>query len=150
MKDFVEQQIIEAVKELLKTKANELLSKMEFQIPLIDSCERISSSVVVPVISLSSCERTEKERIILLDAYFMSITFNLNETPESELHCYAYSIAVSKAIYENPSLNGVVDRIVITGKKYIPPKKPHCGESWELIISMRITIENPLPCVFSI
>jgi hypothetical protein len=58
------------------------------------------------------------------------------------LHCYAYSGAVSRALYDDPTLGGTVDRAVITGKKYIQPKKTHCGDGWQVIISVRLTIEN--------
>jgi hypothetical protein len=96
----------------------------------------------VPMIVLSSCERTEKERIIFLDAYTLTITFSLIDMPESELYCYAYSAAFSKALNNDVTLGGVADRAVIIGKKYMPPKKPNCGQGWELIITMRVTIEG--------
>jgi hypothetical protein len=142
MKNFIEQQIITAVRELLSGKVNELLGETESIIPLIEFGEYRSGSAVVPVITLASCERTEKERIIFLDAYSLTITFNLEEKPESELYCYAYSGAVSRALYDDPTLGGVADRAVITGKKYVPPKKANCGQGWELNISLRITVEG--------
>ena len=142
MKFYPEIRIIEAVKKLLVTAVNEILGSFEYVIPLIEFSSGYSGSVIKPLISLSSCERTEKERIIRQDAYILTITFNIPETPESELHCYIYSGAVSKAIYDNPTLGSVADRAVITGKKYTPPKKPNCGEAWELIITLRVTVEN--------
>jgi hypothetical protein len=36
----------------------------------------------------------------------------------------------------------LVDRGVITGKKYVPPKKPYCGDGWELILTLRLTVEG--------
>jgi hypothetical protein len=39
-------------------------------------------------------------------------------------------------------LGGIVDKAVITGKKYNPPKFQNCGEGWELVITLRITIEE--------
>jgi len=142
MKDLVEPRIIGAVRKLLCSQVNEMLGEMEGPIPLIDFSDYKGGAVVVPVINLVSCERTEKERIIRLDAYSMTITFSLPEMPESELHCYAYSGAVTRAFYDSPTLGGVVDRAVITGKKYIQPKKPNCGEGWELVISLRLTVEG--------
>jgi hypothetical protein len=91
----------------------------------------------------------EKERIIILDAYSLSITFSLPETPESELFCYAYSAAVCKALQENPTLGGVADRAVMIAKKYIPPKKINCGQGWELVLTLRITVEILHSCRFS-
>jgi hypothetical protein len=84
----------------------------------------------------------EKERIILLDAYSLIITFSLQEMPESELFCYAYAAAVCKALQENPTLGGVADRVTVSGKKYAPPKKADCGEGWEVVISLRVTVET--------
>jgi hypothetical protein len=66
----------------------------------------------------------------------------LPESPESELHCYAYSGAISWAVYDNPTLGGVVDRAVIVSKKYNPPKKINCGQGWEVSIGLRVTIET--------
>jgi hypothetical protein len=140
--DFIEQRIIEAVRGLLTGKVNENLGKAQFSIPMIEFGNYSGGTSVVPVIALSTCERTEKERIIRQDSYSLTITFNFGETPESELHCYAYSGAVGRVVDDDPTLGGVVDRAVINGKKYVQPKKPHCGEGWQLVISLRITVED--------
>jgi hypothetical protein len=139
---FIEQQIVAAVKEILTGRVNEVLSDWQFLIPLFEISEFQGRSAVVPVISLSGCERTEKERIIRLDAYSMTISFTLHETPESELYCYGYSAAVCKALKENPTLGGVVDSVAVTGKKYTPPKKAYGGNEWEVVLSLRITVEE--------
>jgi hypothetical protein len=139
---FIEQRIIEAVRRLLTGRVNEVLSEWEFLIPVIDFSAFTNKYTVVPAVSLVSCERTEKERIIRLDAYSMSITFSLPETQETELYCYGYAAAVCKAIKENPTLGGVVDRAAVSGKKYSQPKKPGCGEDWETVITLRITVEE--------
>ena len=142
MKDFVETRILEAVKKLLTGRVNELLGDTEFHVPLIEFSDYEGGSAVVPVIGFSGCEQSEKERIIRLEAYFLSITFELPESPESELLCYAYAGAVGRAVYDDPTLGGVVDRAVIMGKKYAPPKTPHCGEPWTVIIELRLTVEG--------
>jgi len=139
---FIEEQIISAVQDVLTGRINEALRDMRFPVPPIEFGDYDGSSAVVPVISLSTCERTEKERIIRLDAYSLTVTFTLPGTPESEKQCYAYSGAISKAIYDNPTLCGVADRAVITGKKYLSPKKPNCGDGWQLVISLRLTVEG--------
>ena len=140
--EFIEQQIILAVRELLRGKVNELLGEMEITIPLIEFGIYRGVSVVVPVISLSSCECSEKERIVRQDAYSLSITFSMPETLESEFFCYAYASAVRKAVEKKPTLDGLVNKVVITGKKYTPPKTENCGQGWELVISLRITLEE--------
>jgi hypothetical protein len=83
-----------------------------------------------------------KERIILLDAYSLTVTFYVPDTPECELFCYAYSAAVCKALGENSTLDGVADRAVVTAKKYVPPRKADCGQGWEAVISLRVTVET--------
>jgi len=139
MNEFIEQKIIEAVRKLLTVKVNELLADLIFFILPIEFGNYTGNEIVTPNIALSTCERTEKERIIRTDAYSLTITFNLPETQESELYCYAYSCTVGKAIHDNPTLDGVVDKAVITGKKYIFPKKPNCGEGYGLAITLRLT-----------
>jgi hypothetical protein len=130
-------------------RVNEILGEYPFSIPEIEFGDYAAGNVVNPVVSLVLCERTEKERLLLLDTYSLTITFALPETTESETHCYAYAAAVEKAVRENPALGGVADRIVLSGKKYSPPKRPHCGEDWTIVLSFRITVENPHPCGFS-
>jgi len=142
MIDLIEQKIIEAVKKLLTGRVNEILHGLDYPVPFVEFTDYKAGNVVVPVINLSTCERSEKERIIRLDAYSLSITFSLPETSESEFLCYVYSLAVYKALGENPTLDGVADRAVATGKKYNKPKKAGCGEGWETVISLRVTVET--------
>jgi hypothetical protein len=142
MGDFVEQRILGAVRGLLVGRVNEILGEMEFAVPAVEFGEYRDGSVVVPVIVLSTCERSEKERIIRLDAYSLTIVFSVPESSESELHCYAYAAAVERSLGENPALGGAASRAVLVGKKYVPPKKPHCGDSWEVILTLRIVIEG--------
>ncbi|MDR0473618.1 MAG: hypothetical protein LBH43_08125 [Treponema sp.] len=139
---FIEETITGAVKRLLTERVNELLGEMQFVIPLVEFVNYVGGMVVCPVIALSSCERMEKERIICLDAYSLTLTFDVPETADSESHCYAYSAAVGKALAENPTLGGVVDRVSISGKKYVPPKNANCGQEWQVIITLRLTVEG--------
>ena len=139
---IVEQEILTAVKYLLTGKVNETLSDSDYALPLIEFSDSENESVVCPVISLSACEQSEKERIIRLDTYILTIAFAFPEKPESELYCYAYSGAVSRAFYNNPTLSGVVDKAVVTGKRYTTPKKAYCGDSWGLVINVRLTVER--------
>ena len=137
---FVEEAIIGAAKGLLTGRVNEILNEAQFIVPVIEFGNFGGGYAVAPAISLTGCERTEKERIIQLDSYTLTISFTFSESPESELHCYAYSSAVGLAVSENPTLGDVVDRTAITAKKYISPKKPHCGEAWGLVLILRIAI----------
>jgi hypothetical protein len=142
MKDFIELKIIDTVRKLLTGKVNELLGDMAIVIPIIEFGNYSGSTAIVPVIALSTCERSEKERIVLQDAYSLTITFEMPETPESELYCYAYSFAVCKALGENTTLDGVAERAVISSKKFVPSKKPCFGQGRELVLTLRITVEG--------
>ena len=144
MEDFIELQIVSAVRELLSGRVNEILNDWQNFIPLFEISDFQCGMAVVPKITLSECELTEKERIIRLDAYSITISFSLQETPEAELFCYAYTNAVCKALREDPTLGGVIDRVTVCGKKYIEPKKQGCGQDWEVVIGLRATVENQI------
>ena len=139
---FIEQQIITAVRKLLTGKFNDILRGFEFQIPLVEFGIFRGVNVIAPVVSLSSCEQTEKERIIKQDTYLTTVTFPVLDTVESELYCYAYAAAFQKALCEDLTLGGAADRAVITSKKYVPPKKADCGMEWETVISLRIIVDR--------
>ena len=140
--EIVEIRITGAVQKLLMERVNELLGTIQYAVPIVEIGNYDGASVIAPAVSLASCERSEKERIINIDAYSLTITFSLPENPDSELHSYIYAWAVCKAVEENSSLGGVVDRAVITGKKYIQPKKVNCGVGWEMVLTLRITVEG--------
>ena len=142
MKVLIEQQIIKAVRKLLTGQVNDFLGDSQFSIPVIEFGVNGSGYTIAPAISLIGCEGTEKERIVKQDTYLMTITFSFQEQTESELHLYAYSGAVSRVFCDNPTLGGIADRTVITGKKYLTPKKQNCGESYALIVSLRVTVEG--------
>ena len=142
MKEFIEQKIINAVKKLLTGKFNDYLRDFDFQIPFVEFGIFRGVNVIAPIINLSSCEQTEKERIVKQDTYSVTVTFPVLETVESELFCFAYADAFNKALCDDVTLGGITDRAVITNKKYVPPKKVNCGMDWEAIISLRITVES--------
>jgi len=139
---FIEQKIINAIKSLLTGKFNEYLREFNFQIPVVEFGIFRGVNVIAPLISLSSCEQTEKERIVKQDTYSVTVTFPVLDTVESELFCFAYADAFSKTLGDDVTLGGVADRSVITNKKYMPPKKTGCGMDWEVVISLRITVES--------
>jgi len=142
MREFVEKKIIEAVKELLTGKVNEVLGNWQFMFGIFEDSEFKSNTSIVPVVKLLGCERTEKERIICIDAYSLTISLSIPENADSEFFCYGYSSAISKALKENPTLGGVVNRAIVTDTKYIPPKVANCGQDWQVIISLRVTVEG--------
>jgi hypothetical protein len=153
---LIEENIINSVKKLLVGRVNEILADAEFIYPPIEFGGYPGGnltpsefgglipggSVAVPVIALSTCERSEKERVIRLDAYALTITFSLPESSDGELFCYAYAAAIEKALGEDPALGGVASRAVLIGKKYVPPKHAGTGEGWELTLTLRLTVEG--------
>jgi hypothetical protein len=134
--------LLHSLKNLLSGRVNELLGDTEYPIPPIEFGSYRGGSAVAPAISLSTCERSEKERIVRLDAYTLTITFTVPEWPGGDRNCYAYASSVATALRENTTLGGVANRAELTGKKYIPPKQSGTGGEWELILTLRITIEE--------
>jgi hypothetical protein len=139
---FIEEKLLNSVEKLLSGRVNELLGEMKYPIPAIEFGDYRGGSAVVPVIVLSTCERSEKERIILLDAYSLTITFAVPEMLEAERDCYTYASSVAVALREEPTLGGVASRAVLTGKKYVPPKHPGTGQGWEAILTLRVAVEG--------
>jgi hypothetical protein len=144
---FIEEILLNSVRKMLYGRVNELLGETEFPIPAIELSNYRGGSVVSPVITLSACERSEKERIIRLDAYTLTVTFTVPEHPSDqrsvgERNCYAYAAAIGRALSEDPALGGVADRAVLTGKKYTPPKQSGAGGDWGLVLTLRITTEG--------
>jgi hypothetical protein len=142
---FIEEILLNSVKKLLSGRVNELLGEVEYPIPPIEFGRSLSGGyTVTPVIQLSTCERSEKERIIRADAYTLIITLNVPEHPEGERNCYAYASSVVAALGDDPALGGISSRAELTGKKYIPPKHPGTGEGWGVVLTLRVTVEEEI------
>jgi hypothetical protein len=118
------------------------LGETDYPIPPVEFGSYRGGSAVVPAITLSTCERSEKERIIRLDAYTLTIAFTVPEHPAGERNCYAYAAAIGRALSEDPALGGVASRAVLTGKKYSPPKQSGAGGDWGLVLTLRVTTEG--------
>jgi hypothetical protein len=120
------------------------LGETAYPIPPIEFSNYRGGSVVVPAINLSTCERSEKERIIRLDIYTLTITFAVPEHPSDqrsvgERNCYVYASSVAAALSEDPTLGGIVDRAELTGKKYTPPKCAGTGIDWGITLTLSVT-----------
>jgi hypothetical protein len=139
---FIEETLLNSVKKLLSGRVNELLGETEYPIPPIEFGNYRGGSAIVPVIGLSACEGSEKERIIRLDAYTLTITFTLPEWPGGERNCYACAWAAARALGDDPTLGGIASRAVLTGKKYTPPKQGGTGGEWSVVLSLQITVEG--------
>jgi hypothetical protein len=139
---FIEEIVLNSVKKLLLGRVNELLEETEYPIPPIEFDTYRGGFAVVPVIALSTCERSEKERIVRMDAYTLTIAFTVPEGLDSERNCYAYAGAVAVALGKDPTLGGVVDRAELAGKKYSPPKCAGTGADWGVTLTLRLTTEG--------
>jgi hypothetical protein len=140
---YIEETLLNSVKKLLVGRVNELLGEMEYPIPAIESGRALSGGYgVTPVLRLSGCERSEKERIIRLDAYTLTITFAVPEHPDGERNGYAYAAVIDRALSEDPALGGAADRVELTGKKYTPPKQSGTGGDWGVTLTLRITVSK--------
>jgi hypothetical protein len=135
--------LLNSLRKLLSGRVNELLGELEFPIPPIEfGSYRGGSAVVSPAIARSTCERSEKERIVLLDAYTLTITFTVPEWPGGERNCYAYAASVAAALRENPTLGGTADWVELVGKKYTPPKQSGIGGEWIAVLTIRAVTEQ--------
>jgi hypothetical protein len=133
MNKFIEEKIVDGVKELLTGRVNAILAEMEDTIPAIEF-----GSGMEPVIELVQEETKEKDRVIGLEVYGLTVSFSLS----GEWYGYAYTAAVHQALKTDHTLGGMVDWTVITRKKYIPPKQIHCGDLWELVLTLQVTVEG--------
>jgi hypothetical protein len=133
MNKFIEEKIVDGVKELLTGRVNAILADSEDVIPPIEF-----EGGVEPVIELVQGETEEKDRVIGVEVYGLTVSFPLS----GERHGYAYAAAVHKALKTDHTLGGAVDWVVVTRKKYVPPKQPCCGDLWELILTLRVTVEG--------
>jgi hypothetical protein len=139
---FIEEILLNSVKKLLAGPVNVLLGGTEYPIPPIEFGKYRGGSAVVPTMTLTTCERIEKERIVRLDAYTLTITFTVPEHPAGERNCYAYAASVTTALKENPTLGGAADWAELAGKKYSPPKCVGTGADWGVTLTLRVTVEG--------
>jgi hypothetical protein len=143
---FIEERLLNSLKSLLTGRVNELLGEMELNISPIEFIGDwggfAGDGVCSPVVRLSAGERTEKERIVRVEAYTLTIGFSVAENPEAERRCYAYAAAVDRALGEDPTLGGAADRAALTGKRYEPPKRRGAAGAWEVMLTVRITAEE--------
>jgi hypothetical protein len=142
---YMEEIIINSLKSLLTGRVNELLGEAEFLIPPVEFTHKPNGGyyAITPELSISTCERSEKDRIVLLDAYKVTITFICPEQ-YGERNCYVYAGAVDRALRDDPTLGGLVDYALLVKKEYKAPKRPGMGEPWEAVLTLRVTVEGIL------
>jgi hypothetical protein len=141
----MEEIILNSVKSLLSGRVNELLGEAEFLIPPVEFTHKPNGGyyAITPELGIATCERSEKDRIVLLDAYKVTIVFTCPEQ-NGERNGYAYAASVDRSLRENPTLGGLVDYALLVKKEYKAPKRPGTGEPWEAVLTLRITTEGLL------
>jgi hypothetical protein len=130
-----EEVLIEMTEKLLGGAANDYLSEFDVAIPLfeVEGSRQLVCFGVRPEIEISECELTEKERVIKSEAYTLKITFQ----NKSKNLIYYYAYAIQRAIDDDVSFGGIVDRVTLVHKKY-QQKNNGC----EIIITLRATLES--------
>jgi hypothetical protein len=128
-----EEMLLEMTAELLSGGVNYYLNEIDETVPLfeIEGQRKLGAYGVKPDIDVSDCELSEKERVIKLQAYTLTITFCVKGFEHKRL-LYIYAYAIEKAIGDDPTFGGVADRVALTHKKY-------SGE--QVVITLRATLE---------
>ena len=139
-----EKKISGAIRKLLVDDANKLLEGLSFHVPTLEFGTHSGREVIVPHVSLSACERSEKERIVFVNAYAVEIGVPVDDLRDwdGELLMFTYGAAIERAVRLNGSLGGIVDRVVITKKEYVEPRRRYCGDCWILAVRLRVTVEG--------
>jgi hypothetical protein len=85
---------------------------------------------------IAAAERTEKERIVRLDAYTVKITFNAAAS-----FCYRYAYALDKAIEADWTLGGLAERVSFEKRVYKKTFDGRGNPACEAVFTLRITAE---------
>jgi hypothetical protein len=129
----VEERIIGAVWGLLLGGVNEVLAEIDDFVPPV---ERPGAGLAARparcAVEIAAVERTEKERIVRLDACRVKIMITAFESD-----CYRYAYALEKAIDRDFTLGGVVENVLFEKKVYT--QKTHLVEAE---FGLRITVEQ--------
>jgi hypothetical protein len=139
---LIEEIIINSLKSLLAGRVNELLGEAEFLIPPIEFTHKLNGGYysITPELAIATCERSEKDRVVLLDAYKVTITFACPEQ-NGERNGYAYAGAVDRALREDPTLGDTADYALLVKKEYKAPKQPGTGEGWEVELKIHVLVD---------
>ena len=133
----IEEKIEGAVWVLLLDGVNDFLGSIDDDVPLVERNTGGFAARRSPraVVEFAAAERTEKERIVRLDAYTVKVLF---DAPES--FCYRYAYALDKAVEANSTLGGLAERVLFEKRTY--KKTPNGG--FEAVFTLRITVEGML------
>jgi hypothetical protein len=122
------------------------LAELEMKAPLVEFGAKLAPGYlgresVTPFLKLETEEKSEKDRVIRLDVYVLTVTFYSPER-EGELLSYAFGAAIEKALEDDPALGGAVDRAVLMSKSYKEAAHRGSGEDWEAVFKIRVSVEG--------
>ncbi|MDR0908723.1 MAG: hypothetical protein LBM77_03055 [Spirochaetaceae bacterium] len=120
--------VVPAVNDLLDDEGGQTQGGRTPPLPLLDFEACFGSGTVRPEVTVVSCERNKKERIVQVDAYLVEIVIETTD----EAAGFRYAAAFDEALASNSTMGGVADRAVIVGKKYSPV---------DVVITLRVTVE---------
>jgi hypothetical protein len=137
----IEEKILGAVWGLVLDRVNDVLESVDDDVPALEKKGNglVGDYVKRPVsgsVGLVKVERTEKERIVRLDAYRVVVTVNA-----SEADCYRYAYALDKAIENDVTLGGVAENVLFEKKDYKKISGGVKDGGCEAVFSLRITAE---------
>jgi hypothetical protein len=133
----IEEKILGGVWELVLNGVNDALESIDDDVPAVERRGDCLAGDYVKrrmngTVGMKAVQRTEKERIVRLDAYAVEVTFNA-----SLEDCYRYAYALDKAIEADATLGGLADRVLFVKKVY---NKGIYG--CEAVFSLRVTVEG--------
>jgi hypothetical protein len=130
----IEEKILGGVLELLLTGVNGVLAEIDDDVPPV---ERPGAARPCRcAVELAAAERTEKERIVRLDAYAVKVTFY-----GSEADCYRYGYALNKAVEADWTLGALAESVCFERKVYKKTAGGVKADGCEAVFSLKIIIE---------
>jgi len=139
----METRIAAALERLLTDEVNKLLEALPVQLAPIELGEYSGAEIARASIAIASSQRTEKERVVLLDAYAIEIRYSVFDRGGREagrLLPY-YTACIRKAIRRNGTLGGLVDRIALLETRHEPAGKGFPADHWTGTARLRATAE---------
>jgi hypothetical protein len=104
----IEEKSVDAVWDVLTRRVNFYLGEMDAVVPFLerDSAGKYGRFGVRPVVGLLDCESSEKERVLMVDAYTVSVDI---KAPVRD--CWFYTHALRCALREDLTLNGIAAEV---------------------------------------
>jgi hypothetical protein len=132
----IEEKIEGAVWVLLLSGVNDFLEGIDDDVPALEG-PGFGSRSPGAVVEFAAAERTEKERIVRMDAYTVKITINAAAS-----FCYRYAYALDKAIEADWTLGGLAERIQFEKRVYKKTINGGGNPACKAVFNLRVTVEQ--------